>query len=202
MIENRRAFFDRIADQWDSWADLAHMREALRSGLVELGVDPASTVVDLGCGTGNLAAALTEHLDEQGRVIAVDFSERMLEQARAKVRDPRVRWVLADAVSLPLEDASADHVICFSAWPHFPEPLRVAEQVRRVLVPGGKLAVWHAISRAEVNAIHKQVAPAVRSDLLLPADEVARMLRAEGFEPELQVDDSTRYVVQAKLSRV
>ena len=201
MSETRRAFFNRIADQWDGWADLEHMRKALLSGFVELGIPASASVVDLGCGTGNLALALMEHLNEQGRVIAVDFSENMIEQARAKVLDPRVSWVQADASSLPLEPASVDHVVCFCAWPHFPEPLPVVEQIRRVLVPGGVLTIWHAISRAEVNAIHQEVSPAVHSDLLRQASEVASLLESAGFEVGLQVDDASRYVVQAMLSQ-
>jgi ubiquinone/menaquinone biosynthesis C-methylase UbiE len=201
MTEDRKGFFDRIADQWDGWADLERMAPALRAGLMELGVARSASVVDLGCGTGNLTAALMAHLEPEGRVFAVDFSQRMLDQARAKVTDGRVRWVHADALSLPLDEASADHVICFSAWPHFPQPLRVVEQVRRVLVPAGVFTVWHAISRSAVNAIHREVAPAVCSDVLIPASELTRLLETEGFAVDLSVDDDSRYVVRATLRK-
>jgi ubiquinone/menaquinone biosynthesis C-methylase UbiE len=199
MIESRLQFFDRIADQWDGWVDLERMGQALREGLIELEVSPSANVVDLGCGTGNLTAALTQHLEPDATITAVDFSERMLEQARRKVSDGRARWVCADAAALPLADQSADHIICFSAWPHFPEPLQTLDQVRRVLKPGGTFTVWHAISRQMVNAIHAEASPAVADDLLPPISTLAELLRSSGFAPRQPVDDEQRYSIQATL---
>lgn len=199
MTESRREFFDRIADQWDGWVDLERMGQHLREGLVEFGVSPSASVVDLGCGTGNLVLALVGHLGGQGRVTAVDFSERMIEQARSKVSDDRIRWVCSDAASLPLEDHSVDVVLCFSAWPHFPEPDMVLIEVRRVLRPGGVLIIWHDISRHAVNAIHAEVSPAVSTDLLEPATQLGRRLQSSGFALERQVDDDRRYLTVAMM---
>jgi len=201
MSESRLQFFDRIADQWDGWVELDRMGQALRDGLVELEISPTSDVVDLGCGTGNLTAALTHHMDASATITAVDFSERMLERARRKVVDDRVRWVCADAAVLPLDDESADHVICFSAWPHFTEPEQTLEQVRRVLKPGGTFTIWHNISRQMVNAIHAEASPAVATDLLPPISALAELLRARGFLPTRPVDDEQRYLIQATLPR-
>jgi len=199
--ESRLGFFDRIADQWDGMADLDHMGPELRRGLHEIGVAPTDSVVDLGCGTGNLTIALTEHLGPTGRIAAVDFSERMLDQARGKTADHRVQWIHADAASLPLDDDWADHVICFSAWPHFPDPDPVIAHVRRVLRPGGILTIWHAISREAVNAIHREVSPAVREDLLAPASEVGELLREAGFQMAEAIDDEARYLIRATLPK-
>ena len=199
MTESRLQFFDRIADQWDGWVDLQRMGRALREGLVELEVSPSADVVDLGCGTGNLTAALAQHLEPDATITAVDFSERMLEEARRKVSDERVRWVCADAAALPLADQSADHIICFSAWPHFPESIQTLDQVRRVLKPGGTFTVWHAISRQMVNAIHAEASPAVAGDLLAPISALGELLRSRGFTPKRPVDDEQRYLIQATL---
>lgn len=200
MTESRLEFFDRIADKWDGWADLDRMRPALRAGLAELGIEPFASVLDLGCGTGNLTLALLEQLDDHGRITSVDLSANMIEQAKHKVSDHRVRWVIADAVSMPIDDSSIDHAICFSAWPHFPEPAKVLKEVRRVLKSGGTFAIWHAISKEAVNAIHRDASPAVETDLLAPAAEVAVLLRNEGFAILVQVDDPDRYLIHARLT--
>ena len=199
MTESRREFFDRIATQWDGFVDLAEMGEKLRTGLLELSLAPNSTVVDLGCGTGNLTLALLERLESEGRVVAVDFSAHMLRKAQCKVRDQRVDWVVADAAELPLGNASADCVICFSAWPHFPEPERVLAEVLRVLRPGGQLHIWHAAPRAAINQIHAEAGGAVEHDSLPPGQALADLVAGSGLQPFEVIDDEERYVVRARV---
>jgi ubiquinone/menaquinone biosynthesis C-methylase UbiE len=199
MTESRREFFDRIATQWDGFVDLTEMAKTLRAGLRELNLTPSSTVVDLGCGTGNLTSALLERLDSTGRVLAVDFSPHMLRQAQRKVDDERATWLVADATELPIKAASADFVICFSAWPHFPQPQRVLAEALRVLGPGGTLHIWHAASRVTINQIHAEAGQAVEHDRLAPAETLAALAAECGLEPYEVVDDDERYVVRARV---
>ena len=129
-LNPRTAFFDSIAEKWDGWEDLAVLQRKLAAGLEEFGVGPNEKVVDVGCGTGNLTGALLGRLSAAGEVFAVDISPRMLEVARSKVADPRVSWHAADAVRLPLGDASCDRVFCYSVWPHFADRETVAAELR------------------------------------------------------------------------
>lgn len=198
MTESRRRFFDQIAPEWDARIDHARTAATLSEGLREIGLAVHACVLDLGCGTGNLTLALTRHLGPEGRVFAVDLSALMLEQARRKVRDPRVTWLVGDAEALPVDDAATDEVICFSAWPHFPRPERVVRELCRVLRAGGAVTVWHALPRARINAIHEQAGPAIQHDHLLPGVELARLFAAGGLEPLLTIDDSQRYLVRAR----
>jgi ubiquinone/menaquinone biosynthesis C-methylase UbiE len=198
MTESRREFFDRIATQWDGFVDLAEMGEKLRSGLLEIHVAPSNTVVDLGCGTGNLSLALLERLGPEGRVVAVDFSPHMVREAQRKVKDDRVTWVVADAADLPLESSTADYVICFSAWPHFPDPERVLSEVLRVLRPGGELHIWHAAPRATINHIHAEAGGAVERDSLPSGHLLAALVTNSGLQPFEVIDDERRYLVRAR----
>jgi ubiquinone/menaquinone biosynthesis C-methylase UbiE len=198
VAESKREFFDRIASQWDGRVDLEQLAHTLRQGLLESRVAPDGTIVDLGCGTGNLTLALLEQLGSEGRVLAVDFSSHMIGEARRKVRDSRVRWLVADASELPLNNADADDVICFSAWPHFPQPARVLAEVRRVLRPGGKLCIWHAASRATISQIHARAGGAIENDCLPPGTELAALANAAGLDPFEVIDDDQRYVVRAR----
>ena len=89
----RLEFFDSIAGQWDGWHDLEDLTRKLNAFLEKLGIDPSATVLDIGCGTGNLTVSLlNKTLGPSGRVVAVDISEKMLDLARRKVTDPRVAW--------------------------------------------------------------------------------------------------------------
>jgi len=194
----KRDFFDGIAAKWDGWVKPDVLGAALRRGLERFNVGPNETVIDLGCGTGNLTQALLVRLSDHGRVIAVDFSPRMLDEARRKVRDPRVEWINAAAKSLPLDDASADRIICFSAWPHFSSPHDVTLEMRRALKPGGLLHVWHTESRETINAIHAGAGEAIRQDLLAPATELAQLLEGCGFEVLAAEEDDAHYLVAAR----
>lgn len=194
----RLEFFDSIADQWDGWHDLEDLTRKLDAVLEKLGIDPSATVLDLGCGTGNLTLALLNgRLGPTGRIVAVDISEKMLERAKRKVADTRVSWHCAAAEQLPLEAGAIDHVICFSAWPHFQDPLAVARELRRVLRSGGYLHILHLISRSDVNRIHAEAHPAVRQDLLIPACETADLLAKNRFGIVTMTDDDRCYMITA-----
>jgi ubiquinone/menaquinone biosynthesis C-methylase UbiE len=191
----KRDFFDGIAAKWDGWVKLDILSSALSRGLERFNVGPDETVIDLGCGTGNLTQALLMRLSDRGRVIAVDFSPGMLDEARCKVRDPRVEWIDAVADSLPFGDALADRIICFSAWPHFSSPHGVALEMRRALKPGGLFHVWHTLSRKTINAIHANAGEAVRLDLLAPAAELAQLLEKCGFDVLTAEEDDEHYLI-------
>ena len=197
MSNPKAGFFDGIADKWDGWDDLDALARRFAAGLEEMGVAPDETILDVGCGTGNLTKALLARLGPKGRVVAVDISPRMIEVAKAKVLDERVSWHVVDASRLPLDPASFDRVVCYSVWPHFDDAEATAVELARVLRPSGSLHVWHLISRAKVNEIHASAAPAVHNDVLKQADEVAGLLAGLGFKVTTAVDCDTHYLVSA-----
>jgi demethylmenaquinone methyltransferase/2-methoxy-6-polyprenyl-1,4-benzoquinol methylase len=196
-VNPRAQFFEGIADRWDGWEDLEALAKKLATGLEELEVGASETVLDVGCGTGNLTRALLTRLSAAGRVVSVDLSPRMIGRARSKLSDARASWQVADARHVPLAGEACDRVICYSVWPHFEEPEMVARELQRVLRPGGCLHVWHLGSRERINSIHASAGEAVRHDVLPPAAEVGRLLEKAGFCLSAVVETPERYLVTA-----
>lgn len=99
-------------------------------------VGQGTKVLDLCCGPGFLAAGAMRRGAE---ATGLDFSATAIELARA--RFPGCRFEQGDAQALPFPDASFDSVVCGYGLMHVPEPTVVMSEIRRVLRPGGRVAV-------------------------------------------------------------
>lgn len=93
-------------------------------------------VVDLGCGTGRWLARLAPK--NPARLVGVDFSAEMLDEAERKLGGA-AKLVVADCRKLPLSSASADLVVCSFLGSYVENLGDFAEQVRRILRPGGSV---------------------------------------------------------------
>ncbi len=101
-----------------------------------LAKEPPKRVLDVGCGTGQLAARLTRTFPASD-VVGCDFSRGMLRQAQARGRS--AAWVQGDAGRLPFVDGSFDAVVSTEAFHWFPAPDAALAEFRRVLAPEGRL---------------------------------------------------------------
>lgn len=144
--------YDRyLGPAWfDSYAeDLARRTLAARP----------TDVLELACGTGILTRKLLATLPA-ARITATDLSQGMLEHAQDKVGlHERVAWRQADALALPLPDASFDLVICQYGWMFLPDKHKAAREARRVLRPGGQLLfnVWDSLACNDLPRIARGV---------------------------------------------
>jgi ubiquinone/menaquinone biosynthesis C-methylase UbiE len=198
MIDAQVAFFDTLAETWDSMHDLGVLGASLDKGLERFDVGSYENVLDVGCGTGNLTAALLRTISAAGKITAVDISPRMIGIARSKIDDPRVRWMLGPIEHLDLSGESLDRIICFSVWPHLTDPVCAARLFHRMLRSGGMLHIWHLISREAVNKIHSEAAETVHDHLLAPATDTAALLEQCGFTIKETQDDDAGYLVSAQ----
>jgi demethylmenaquinone methyltransferase / 2-methoxy-6-polyprenyl-1,4-benzoquinol methylase len=133
-----RTMFDRIAPVYDL------MNRVMTAGLdgrwrrltAEAVVGRGDRVLDACCGTGDLALA-----DERagGRVVGLDFSERMLERAGRK--SGSVEWVRGDLLELPFEDASFEAATVGFGVRNVADLERSLRELGRVLRPGGRLGI-------------------------------------------------------------
>src|SRR5438067_1169700 len=130
--------FDRIAPVYDTMNRVmtAGLDQRWRRLTASAAVRPGDRVLDACCGTGDLAVA---DVRAGGRVVGLDFSERMLERARRKA--PDVEWVRGDLLELPFEDESFDAATVGFGVRNVADLERGLRELRRVLRPGGRLAI-------------------------------------------------------------
>lgn len=137
-----RAMFDRIAPGYDRantvlsfGRDRAWRRRAAAVAAPRRG----GAALDVACGTGQLTIELRDQVGATGRVVGIDFSERMLALARAA--HPDVEWVHGDATSLPFVDDSFDSATTAFGLRNLASPEAGLTEMRRVVRPGGSLVV-------------------------------------------------------------
>jgi SAM-dependent methyltransferase len=107
-------------------------------------------VLDVACGTGVVTRLLAERVGSTGRVVGFDFNPGMLAAARAAAPGRAIEWLEGNAMSMPLPDATFDAVVCQQGLQFIPDKLAALREMRRVLVPSGRLAMslWRSVEHA------------------------------------------------------
>ena len=138
-----------------------------------------SLLIDLGCGTGRF----TDLLAFFGvRVIGIDPSIKMIEQARRKPAKGDVTFRQGSAEALPLTDGFADLVFMSMIYHHLTDPSAVARECHRVLCSGGFACIRNGIR--ETDFPHRQFFPSLEAMVAaeLPSqNDVMRVFLAAGF---------------------
>jgi len=118
-------------------------------------------VIDVACGTGALAIAVSDHIGLEGTTVGIDINEGMLNIARSKLSS--VEWLNAPAESLPFEDGNFDCAVSQFGLMYFDNQELAIREMMRVLHPGGTLAVvvWDKLENnpgfAAENKLWQQV---------------------------------------------
>ena len=145
--EQVRDLFDRIAPAYDNLNDLLSLglhRLWKRQAVAWLAPAPGQRLLDLCCGTGDLALVLAEKVRPGGLVLGVDAAAAPLERARERAR--RQPWLplefrQGDAAATDLPQAWADGAVMAYGLRNLPDPAAGLQELRRLLRPGGRAAV-------------------------------------------------------------
>jgi demethylmenaquinone methyltransferase/2-methoxy-6-polyprenyl-1,4-benzoquinol methylase len=134
--------FDRIAGVYDLMngvmtAGLHHRWRARAADLARVG--PGDRVLDVATGTGDLAVELSRRVAPGGEVVGMDFSEAMLERARAKA--PALRFEAGDAQALTYADNAFDAATVGFGARNFGDLRQGIAEMTRVVRPGGRVVV-------------------------------------------------------------
>ena len=122
--------------------DFEKVGEWALSLLTNFGLADGHTVVDVGCGSGRLAAALSRSFGDRIAYLGLDVVEELLAHART-ISDPSYTFALNTELTIPVPDSTADFIVFFSVVTHLlhEESYRYLRDAARALKPGGRLVV-------------------------------------------------------------
>ncbi|HTT94363.1 MAG TPA: class I SAM-dependent methyltransferase [Solirubrobacterales bacterium] len=185
------AIREEFAYQADSFARSPTMSLAATLGvLIDLvPEDPEARWVETACGPGLIARATAPRV---GSVVGIDLTPTMIEKARADAEEAgieNVSFAVGDATALDLPDDSFDGAITRFSLHHIPAPIRVLEEMRRVVKPGGHVIVSDFVTDDDgAAAAWQEQIERLRDPshwALLTPSRIAALAERVGLEPEL-----------------
>jgi len=170
--------------EYDNYSQIYDFTRAANSETVEklirvLHVDSGSTLLDMGCGTGNYSAALQS---VARNVIGIDASIGMIGQAQTK--SPALQLVCGNVMSLPFDSQTFDGALTVQVLHHIKNKELFLKEAYRVLRKGAYLAI-HTCSHSQLRAFwcHYYFPKGLEVNLtrIPDTDEIASMLQRNGF---------------------
>jgi ubiquinone/menaquinone biosynthesis C-methylase UbiE len=183
------------SEAYERYIVQAFMRSWTDGLLDAANVAARTRILDVACGTGVVARQAASRLGKQGYVVGVDLNEGMLSIARTHPQPSgaSIEWKLGNATALPFSEATFDVVLCQQGLQFFPDKPAALRDMRRVLVPTGRLvlSVWRRIShcpwqRAVADALERHVGSDATTGIrgafaLADREELRSLITAAGF---------------------
>lgn len=190
-----REFFNNMADKWDEIC--CHPSEKVNYIMNRISLKFGNTVLDLGSGTGVTIPYLEGRIGEEGKITALDISEKMIDVSKKKNRFSNVTFEVCDYYNYSSTE-KYDCILAYSCYPHFKDKDRFFEKSFSLIESGGKIVIAHIESREKLNSIHKNVEDKLDSDELLEVDYTAELMRKHGFKVTYTEDSSEYYICIAE----
>ncbi len=188
----QKEFFNDKAGVWDeiSVHDLGKL--AYITDLLEL--SDGMEILDVGTGTGIMIPFYLDRMSG-GRITAIDYSPAMIEIAKAKhPESERLSYRTMDLYDLD-EQHVYDRVVCYSCFPHFPDPMKALKVLSRTLKPSGTLCIAHSSSKDHINHVHECGGEEISNDFLPDIRLMIEMFEEAGLETVFSRDDEEYYII-------
>lgn len=197
---DRPRYFDRTRrEDWAFKPYTAEEHAKLDAFLDAVAVGSGDRVLEPGCGTGRLTCKLSKRVGDRGRVVAVDPSAGMIEEARKRTQGlENVTLLHMPVEGLRARPEDFDAVFCLCVFPHFEDKAGALGLFRRVLTPSGTLTLAHLEGSRILNRMHRDVGGAVRGDRIPAPAEMERLFTGAGFRILSLRDDDDGYLLLAR----
>lgn len=193
----KRDFFNDRAKVWDEIT--VHKLEKVQYIVEQLGIRGGDRILDVGTGTGILIPFYEKHLVD-GKVVAVDYSEKMIEVAHSKFPEknhPLISFLVSDVYELEY-DSVFDLVVCYSCFPHFVDKPLAVEILSKALKKGGRLAVAHSDSAKKINGVHMSGGVEIGNDFLPSMKQLKQLMNNNGLAVTFERDDESYFICIAR----
>lgn len=191
----KRAYFDELAPRWDSLPGPPDAAARAHRFAAAALTSREAVVLDAGCGTGILGAAVRSLCPGLRLLIECDFAHAMLSENRRKFFEPPAVHLCGDLAAPPLRAGSVDAVLCLNVLPHLEDLDAGLAALIGLLRPGGRFAVGHFMSSPKLNELHRTIGGAVGGDTLPAASEMASRLIGLGCRVLAREEEDDRYLV-------
>ena len=161
------------------------MTEEVRIARLFLGLSHGDKVLDVACGPANFSRSFARAAGDDGLVVGIDASATMLARGAEDTREAGIgnlALIRGDATALPFETSSFDCVCCFAALHLFADPFEAIDEMRRVLAPGGRVAIMTSIRRPVTVRPMKPVVERLSGMRVFESGEITGALADRGFE--------------------
>lgn len=179
-------FFDNLAEGWD--AEQIPKDAIIEKILDNGGVEPHKDILDIACGTGTLFPFYFKRNVKS--VTGIDISPKMVKIAKQKF--PETEIICGDAEEYTFNKVF-DVIMIYNAFPHFPNPERLIQNLSEHLKENGRITIAHSMSRAEIQSRHQKRAANV--SLELPTVEDLAEILKPYFDINLIISDNEMYQV-------
>jgi SAM-dependent methyltransferase len=149
-------------------------------------VERGGRYLDLGCSAGLYTRSLAARLRDSGDVVGIDISPSMLKEAtrRASKLGAATSFARADAGNLPFADASFSGAVCGGSLNEFGDPARTLRERRRVLEPGGRVAIMGILKAQTSRGQRLQHFLSTGGVRFFEPEEVLSLLDHAGLKPD------------------
>lgn len=192
-----REFFDKIAGTWDE-NEVLSTPIKINQVLDFFDLHENQDILDLGTGTGVLLPFITQRIGENGKILAVDFSEGMLSQAKRKYSNltPTPSFMNLDFEN-DLIPGQFDRIILYCVYPHLHSPVETLKWLEKVnLKEEGLISIAFPTGPDFINNIHKERHS--DSDILPSAEILTQYLVSNGLDAYVASDSEECYVVNIR----
>jgi ubiquinone/menaquinone biosynthesis C-methylase UbiE len=193
----KKDFFNEKAGVWDEIT--VHNLEKVQYITKMLRIHSDDRILDVGTGTGIMIPFYEKYLVD-GSVVAVDYSEKMIEVARSKYPEkehPTISYLVSDVYDLKY-DADFDLVVCYSCFPHFVDQPLALKILSKALKKGGRLVVAHSDSAKTINGVHKNGGVEIGNDFLPSMELLKQMMKESGLEVTFERNDENYFICIAR----